>query len=147
MSGGGKVVAVTGASGYIASWLVKLLLQRGYTVKASVRDPSYYSYSTFLSTSSIDIPFYQISNFQFWVLIFFFPEMEKGYINPNFFIYFVMFNQYSFVNKNKNKKIHFLVLGFDSCFRKGNIKVQVAVFQTLIEHLSKPTYNSSYKFS
>ncbi|KAL5543465.1 hypothetical protein UlMin_007249, partial [Ulmus minor] len=39
MSGGGKVVAVTGASGYIASWLVKLLLQRGYTVKASVRDP------------------------------------------------------------------------------------------------------------
>ncbi|KAL5540164.1 hypothetical protein UlMin_044043 [Ulmus minor] len=40
MSGGGKVVALTGASGYIASWLVKLLLQRGYTVKASVRDPN-----------------------------------------------------------------------------------------------------------
>lgn len=38
--GRGKVVAVTGASGYIASWLVKLLLERGYTVKASVRDPS-----------------------------------------------------------------------------------------------------------
>ncbi|XP_024022046.1 cinnamoyl-CoA reductase 1-like [Morus notabilis] len=37
MSGEGKVVCVTGASGYIASWLVKLLLQRGYTVKASVR--------------------------------------------------------------------------------------------------------------
>ncbi|ESR59385.1 hypothetical protein CICLE_v100159011mg, partial [Citrus x clementina] len=35
----GKVVCVTGASGYIASWLVKLLLSRGYTVKASVRDP------------------------------------------------------------------------------------------------------------
>ncbi|KAJ9698035.1 hypothetical protein PVL29_007239 [Vitis rotundifolia] len=34
------VVCVTGASGYIASWLVKLLLQRGYTVKASVRDPN-----------------------------------------------------------------------------------------------------------
>ncbi|XP_021279936.1 cinnamoyl-CoA reductase 1-like isoform X1 [Herrania umbratica] len=33
-----KVVCVTGASGYIASWLVKLLLQRGYTVKATVRD-------------------------------------------------------------------------------------------------------------
>lgn len=31
---------MTGASGYIASWLVKLLLQRGYTVKASVRDPN-----------------------------------------------------------------------------------------------------------
>lgn len=36
-----KVVCVTGASGYIASWLVKLLLERGYTVKATVRDPSY----------------------------------------------------------------------------------------------------------
>ncbi|KAI3448865.1 hypothetical protein Pfo_005530 [Paulownia fortunei] len=39
----GKVVCVTGASGYIASWLVKLLLDRGYTVKATVRnlsDPS-----------------------------------------------------------------------------------------------------------
>ncbi|KAG8388985.1 hypothetical protein BUALT_Bualt02G0182400 [Buddleja alternifolia] len=35
-----KTVCVTGASGYIASWLVKFLLQRGYTVKASVRDTS-----------------------------------------------------------------------------------------------------------
>ncbi|KAK8702711.1 hypothetical protein V6N13_021052 [Hibiscus sabdariffa] len=35
-----KVVCVTGASGYIASWLVKLLLQRGYTVRATVRDPN-----------------------------------------------------------------------------------------------------------
>ncbi|KAE8796920.1 Dihydroflavonol-4-reductase [Hordeum vulgare] len=34
----GKVVCVTGASGYIASWLVKLLLHRGYTVRATVRD-------------------------------------------------------------------------------------------------------------
>ena len=40
MSGEEKVVCVTGASGYIASWLVKLLLQRGYTVKATVRDTS-----------------------------------------------------------------------------------------------------------
>ncbi|CAL1391733.1 unnamed protein product [Linum trigynum] len=39
-SGDGNVVAVTGASGFIASWLVKLLLQQGYTVKASVRDPT-----------------------------------------------------------------------------------------------------------
>ncbi|KAI5021993.1 hypothetical protein ZWY2020_058723 [Hordeum vulgare] len=37
-SGMGKVVCVTGASGYIASWLVKLLLHRGYTVRAIVRD-------------------------------------------------------------------------------------------------------------
>ncbi|XP_041994523.1 phenylacetaldehyde reductase-like isoform X1 [Salvia splendens] len=35
-----KTVCVTGASGYIASWLVKFLLHKGYTVKASVRDPS-----------------------------------------------------------------------------------------------------------
>ena len=40
MGSTGKVVCVTGASGYIASWIVKLLLQRGYTVRASVRDPS-----------------------------------------------------------------------------------------------------------
>ncbi|OWM73507.1 cinnamoyl-CoA reductase 1-like [Punica granatum] len=40
VTGAGKIVCVTGASGYIASWLVKLLLQRGYTVKASVRDPN-----------------------------------------------------------------------------------------------------------
>ncbi|XP_028101515.1 cinnamoyl-CoA reductase 1-like [Camellia sinensis] len=40
MSGQGKTVCVTGGSGYIASWLVKLLLQRDYTVRASVRDPS-----------------------------------------------------------------------------------------------------------
>ncbi|MQL72393.1 hypothetical protein Taro_004761, partial [Colocasia esculenta] len=38
MSGGGKVACVTGASGYIASWLVKLLLEKGYTVRATVRD-------------------------------------------------------------------------------------------------------------
>ncbi|TYI19141.1 hypothetical protein ES332_A07G143600v1 [Gossypium tomentosum] len=36
----GKTVCVTGASGYIASWLVKQLLLHGYTVKASVRDPN-----------------------------------------------------------------------------------------------------------
>ncbi|KAF7833705.1 cinnamoyl-CoA reductase 1 [Senna tora] len=40
-SSAGKVVCVTGASGYIASWLVKLLLHRGYTVKATVRDPTF----------------------------------------------------------------------------------------------------------
>ncbi|KAJ1685975.1 hypothetical protein LUZ63_017365 [Rhynchospora breviuscula] len=39
-TGNGEVVCVTGASGYIASWLVKLLLQRGYTVRATIRDPS-----------------------------------------------------------------------------------------------------------
>ncbi|GLJ54746.1 hypothetical protein SUGI_1176000 [Cryptomeria japonica] len=32
-------VCVTGASGYIGSWLVKRLLEKGYTVHATVRDP------------------------------------------------------------------------------------------------------------
>ncbi|KAJ1410224.1 hypothetical protein SESBI_22138 [Sesbania bispinosa] len=36
----GKLVCVTGAAGYIASWIVKYLLQRGYTVRATLRDPS-----------------------------------------------------------------------------------------------------------
>lgn len=33
-------VCVTGGGGYIASWLVKLLLSRGYAVHGTVRDPS-----------------------------------------------------------------------------------------------------------
>jgi nucleoside-diphosphate-sugar epimerase len=37
--GSRETVCVTGAGGYIASWLVKLLLSRGYTVHATVRDP------------------------------------------------------------------------------------------------------------
>ncbi|CBI40609.3 hypothetical protein VitviT2T_020109 [Vitis vinifera] len=40
MSGEGKVVCVSGASGYIASWLVKLLLEQGYYVRATVRNPN-----------------------------------------------------------------------------------------------------------
>eukprot|EP00897_Mesotaenium_endlicherianum_P008974 jgi/Mesen1/8104/ME000435S07279 len=34
-----KTVCVTGASGFIASWLVKQLLESGYTVHATVRNP------------------------------------------------------------------------------------------------------------
>ncbi|WVZ94749.1 hypothetical protein U9M48_040611 [Paspalum notatum var. saurae] len=37
--GNGQTVCVTGAAGYIASWLVKLLLKKGYTVKGTVRNP------------------------------------------------------------------------------------------------------------
>ncbi|XP_010265623.1 PREDICTED: cinnamoyl-CoA reductase 1-like [Nelumbo nucifera] len=35
----GQIVCVTGAGGFIASWLVKLLLEKGYTVKGTVRKP------------------------------------------------------------------------------------------------------------
>jgi len=34
-----KPVLVTGATGYVAGWLVKKLLEEGYTVHATVRDP------------------------------------------------------------------------------------------------------------
>lgn len=35
----GQTVCVTGASGFIASWIVKLLLEKGYTVRGTVRNP------------------------------------------------------------------------------------------------------------
>ncbi|CAL5011628.1 unnamed protein product [Urochloa decumbens] len=38
-SGHGRTVCVTGAGGFIASWLVKLLLEKGYTVRGTVRNP------------------------------------------------------------------------------------------------------------
>lgn len=34
-----RTVCVTGAGGFLASWLVKLLLERGYIVKGTVRNP------------------------------------------------------------------------------------------------------------
>ncbi|KAJ0464060.1 putative dihydroflavanol 4-reductase [Helianthus annuus] len=36
-------VCVTGASGFIGSWLVMRLLERGYIVRATVRDPGFTS--------------------------------------------------------------------------------------------------------
>lgn len=53
MSGEGRVVCVTGGAGFIASWLIKLLLLRGYTVKATVRDPSQYHLSCLGSLCSL----------------------------------------------------------------------------------------------
>lgn len=44
-----KVVCVTGGAGYIASWLVKLLLLRGYTVRATLRNPGQYFFSFLFS--------------------------------------------------------------------------------------------------
>ncbi|CAJ1972462.1 unnamed protein product [Sphenostylis stenocarpa] len=39
MSSTSETVCVTGASGFIGSWLVMRLMERGYTVRATVRDP------------------------------------------------------------------------------------------------------------
>ncbi|MED6220976.1 NADPH-cytochrome p450 reductase [Stylosanthes scabra] len=38
-SASSQTVCVTGAGGFIASWLVKLLLEKGYTVKGTLRNP------------------------------------------------------------------------------------------------------------
>ncbi|KAJ8755543.1 hypothetical protein K2173_019341 [Erythroxylum novogranatense] len=35
----GQAICVTGAGGFIASWMVKLLLEKGYTVKGTMRNP------------------------------------------------------------------------------------------------------------
>nr|BAH24302.1 dihydroflavonol 4-reductase [Rosa hybrid cultivar] len=40
MASESESVCVTGASGFIGSWLVMRLLDRGYTVRATVRDPA-----------------------------------------------------------------------------------------------------------
>jgi cinnamoyl-CoA reductase len=42
LPGQGRTVCVTGAGGFIASWLVKRLLQKGYTVRGTVRNPGKY---------------------------------------------------------------------------------------------------------
>ncbi|KAI4355821.1 hypothetical protein L6164_004558 [Bauhinia variegata] len=38
-SGFGQTVCVTGAGGFIASWIVKLLLDKGYAVRGTMRNP------------------------------------------------------------------------------------------------------------
>lgn len=38
----GERICVTGAGGYVASWVVKLLLSKGYKVHGTVRDPCTY---------------------------------------------------------------------------------------------------------
>ena len=35
----GQIVCVTGAGGFIASWIVKILLEKGYIVRGTVRNP------------------------------------------------------------------------------------------------------------
>ncbi|KAJ0436477.1 putative cinnamoyl-CoA reductase [Helianthus annuus] len=44
-----QVVCVTGAAGFIASWIVKLLLEKGYVVRGTVRNPGGYTIRSFFS--------------------------------------------------------------------------------------------------
>ncbi|KAK9715738.1 hypothetical protein RND81_06G186300 [Saponaria officinalis] len=48
-----KKVCVTGASGYIASWIVKLLLERGYVVHATVRNRRRHNRSSIKGTQNV----------------------------------------------------------------------------------------------
>uniref|UniRef100_A0A453D2P6 NAD-dependent epimerase/dehydratase domain-containing protein n=1 Tax=Aegilops tauschii subsp. strangulata TaxID=200361 RepID=A0A453D2P6_AEGTS len=48
---GRKTACVTGGSGYIAAALIKLLLQKGYAVKTTVRDPGWLFVSSFIVLS------------------------------------------------------------------------------------------------
>ena len=48
---------MTGAGGYLASWVVKLLLSKDYLVHGTVRDPgnSFFSLRTILSMEPLEI--------------------------------------------------------------------------------------------
>jgi len=70
MSGEGKVACVTGANGFIASWIVKFLLQRGYTVRATVRDPSKCFFylqllSPYINSSTLPSFMFQLFDFSY----------------------------------------------------------------------------------
>lgn len=52
-----KTVCVTGGNGYVASLLVKMLLEKGYAVQTSVRDPSEILLPFFLVTCFSSVQF------------------------------------------------------------------------------------------
>jgi nucleoside-diphosphate-sugar epimerase len=49
-------IMVTGATGYVAGWLVKKLLDKGHTVHAAVRDPDNESKLRFLNGLAAEVP-------------------------------------------------------------------------------------------
>lgn len=51
-----KPVLVTGATGYVAGWLIKRLLEEGFTVHAAVRDPARADRLAHLDRLAADLP-------------------------------------------------------------------------------------------
>lgn len=49
-----KSACVTGGSGFVAALLVKRLLEKGYAVKTTVRDPGWFDFHTYPTY----LPFY-----------------------------------------------------------------------------------------
>ena len=57
---GGETVLVTGGSGYIGGWCVAGLLQRGYVVRATVRDLAKEGAARFAAEENIDVEWERI---------------------------------------------------------------------------------------
>lgn len=61
VGGGRPTFCVTGATGYIGSWLVKCLLQKGYIVHATARNPGQWFITLFSATIEKTNPFMVIA--------------------------------------------------------------------------------------
>ena len=54
----GRRVCVTGAGGYVASWLIKFLLVKGYVVHGTVRNPGTLSSLPLISLSYLAMDYF-----------------------------------------------------------------------------------------
>uniref|UniRef100_A0A453D2N5 NAD-dependent epimerase/dehydratase domain-containing protein n=1 Tax=Aegilops tauschii subsp. strangulata TaxID=200361 RepID=A0A453D2N5_AEGTS len=73
---GKKTACVTGGSGYIASALIKLLLEKGYAVKTTVRDPGSFLVSsllvlscTYVRTSATFPSEFEVRSYRFYTFL------------------------------------------------------------------------------
>ena len=60
-TGFSETICVTGAGGFIASWMVKLLLEKGYTVRGTLRNPGMPIYLSYMTCSG---------DMHAWILLF-----------------------------------------------------------------------------